>query len=68
MIYDYDGSMVNSLNQLDTTKIAYFAYLIDESGKITNIYNGKVKEGAMDGSMREEEKKASLEPLVNLLN
>jgi hypothetical protein len=68
MIYDYDGSMVNSLNQLDTTKIAYFAYMIDENGNISNIYNGKVKEDAMDGSMSEEEKKASLEPLVSLLN
>jgi len=68
MIYDYDGSMVNSLNQLDTTKTAYFAYMIDENGNISNIYNGKVKEDAMEGSMTEEEKKASLEPLVNLLN
>ncbi len=67
MIYDYDGSMVNSLNQFDTTKTAYFAYLIDENGNISNIYNGNVKENAMDGSMSEEEKKASLQPLIDLL-
>ena len=67
MIYDYDGSMINSLNQFDTTKTSYFAYLIDESGNISNIYTGNVKEGAMDGSMSEEEKKASLEPLIKLI-
>lgn len=68
MIYDTDGSMVTALNQFDTTKTSYFAYIIDENGNITNIYNGKVKEDAMDGSMNEEEKKASLKPLVDLLN
>lgn len=68
MIYDADGSMVNALNQFDTTKTSYFAYLIDENGNITNIYNGKVKEDAIDGSMNEDEKKASLKPLVDLLN
>lgn len=68
MIFDFDGSMVDSLNLDDTTKTSYFAYVIDENGSITNIYNGKVKEEAMDGSMSEEEKKASLKPLVDLLN
>lgn len=68
MVYDYDGSMVKSLNQFDTSKTGFFAYLIDENGNITNIYNGKVKKGAMDGSMTEDEKKASLKPLVDLLN
>lgn len=68
MIYDTDGLVVTALNQFDTTKTSYFAYMIDENGDIVNIYNGKVKEDAMDGSMSEEEKKASLKPLVDSLN
>ena len=68
LIYDTDGTVVTALNQFDTTKTSYFAYIISEDGKITNIYNGKVKEDAMEGSMSEEEKKASLKPLVDLLN
>ena len=67
MVYDYDGSMVKSLNQYDTSKTGFFAYLIEEDGNITNIYTGKVKEDAMEGSMNEEEKKASLQPLFDLL-
>lgn len=67
MVYDFDGDMVKSLNVLDNSKIRYFAYLLSPEGTISKIYEGKVKEGALDGSMSEAEKKASLEPLVKLL-
>lgn len=68
MIYDYDGDVVKALNQFDTTKTKYFAYLVDESGKISKIYEGSVKENAMEGSMSESEKVESLRTLVTLIN
>ena len=67
MVYDFEGDMVKSLNVLDTSKIKFFAYLLSKEGTISKIYQGNVKEGALDGSMNESEKKASLEPLAKLL-
>lgn len=67
MIYDFDGDMANALNVVDNSKIRYFAYLLSSEGTISKIYEGEVKEGALDGSMNESEKKAALEPLVKLL-
>jgi len=67
MIFDFDGDMVKALNVLDTSKVKYFAYLLTKEGTISKIYQGNVKEGALDGSMNESEKKASLEPLSKLL-
>lgn len=67
MIYDFDGDMAKSLNVVDNSKIRYFAYLLSSEGTISKIYEGQVKEGALDGSMNESEKKAALEPLVKLL-
>ncbi len=63
MIYDFDGLMVKALNVTDNHKTKYFAYILDENGKISKIYDGVVKEGALDGSMNEKEKKDSLLPL-----
>ncbi|XPV70260.1 MAG: hypothetical protein ACNI25_06710 [Halarcobacter sp.] len=67
MIYDDDAQMVNTLNLSDTTKTKFFAYLLTKEGMVSKIYEGSVKAGALDGSMTEEEKKKSLEPLVKLL-
>lgn len=67
MVYDFDGDMAKTLNVVDNSKIRYFAYLLSSEGTISKIYEGKVKEGALDGSMNESEKKAALEPLVKLL-
>lgn len=67
MIYDYEGTMVKSLNLSDTTKTSFFAYLVEANGTINKIYAGEVKEDAMEGSMNDLEKKTSLEPLVKLL-
>lgn len=67
MIYDYDGSTAKSLNQDDTTKTKYFAYLVQPDGGISLVYTGNVKEGALDGSMNDEEKKTSLMPLMELV-
>lgn len=66
MIYDSDGSMVNALNVSDNSKTRFYAYLLSKEGFITKVYEGIVKQGAIDGSMSDEEKKKVLEPLTKL--
>ena len=68
IIYDYEGDVIKALNQFDITKTKYFAYLVSEEGKISKIYEGSVKEDAMEGSMSESEKVESLSKLVTLIN
>ena len=68
MIYDFDGHMVQSLGVTNNDKTAFIAYLIEENDTVVKIYEGKVKEGALDASMNDEEKKEALKPLVELLN
>lgn len=68
MIYDFDGHMVQSLKVTNNEKTSFTAYLIKEDGSIANIYTGTVKEGALDGSMNEDEIKAALQPIIALLN
>lgn len=67
MIYDFDGDMVKTLNVMDNAKTKFAAYILTKEGTISKVYEGSVKEGALDGSMTEEEKKASLEPLSKLI-
>lgn len=67
MIYDFDGAMVHTLNVVDNSKTKYFAFILSPEGIIKKIYDGSVKEGALDGSMNDEEKKTSLQPLIQLL-
>jgi hypothetical protein len=66
MIYDSDGNMVNALNVSDNSKTRFYAYLLSKEGFITKIYEGIVKQGAIDGSMNDDEKKKVLEPLAKL--
>lgn len=67
MIYDFDGLMVNSLSVIDNSKTKFIAYMLNTDGTVSKIYEGTVKEGALDGTMNEEEKKASLAPLAKLI-
>ncbi len=67
MIFDADASMVNALNVSDNSKTRYYAYLLSKEGFITKIYEGIVKQGAIDGNMSDEEKKKILEPLHKIL-
>ncbi len=67
MIYDFKGDMVAALKLTDNSKTSFFAYLLNEDGIISKIYKGDVKEGALDGSMNEDEKKEALLPLYNLI-
>jgi len=68
MIYDFDGLTVQALNVTNNEKTAFIAYVLDEEGNINKVYEGKVKEGALDGSMNEDEKKEVLLPLIDILN
>ncbi len=67
MIFDSNGGMAKALNVSDNSKTRFFAYLLTKEGFITKIYEGIVKQGAIDGNMSEEEKKKTLEPLIKLL-
>jgi len=67
MIYDFEGDMINALNHTNMEKTKFVAYLLNRNGIISKIYEGTVKEGALDGTMNESEKKAALEPLSKLL-
>lgn len=68
MIYDFDGNMVQALGVDNNDKTAFVAYVLNENDTIVKVYEGNVKEGALDGSMSEDEKKIALEPLFELLN
>ncbi len=68
MIYDFDGDTVKALKVTDNSKTVLIAYILDENNNISKVYEGHVKEGALDGSMTEEEKKAALQPLFDIVN
>lgn len=67
MIYDFDGTMAQALNVTNNEKTAFVAYMLDENKTISKIYEGRVKEGALEGSMSDDEKKEVLSPLIELL-
>lgn len=68
MIYDFNGDTTHALFLNDSSKTGFFAYLLTKDGVITKIYDGKVKDGAIDGSMSKEEIKTTLEPLYKLVS
>lgn len=67
MIYDFEGDTVKALNVTENAKTKFAAFIIEADGSIKKIFNGEVKEGALDGTMNDEEKKAALAPLAKLL-
>ncbi|XOB60946.1 hypothetical protein ACMC56_10050 [Campylobacterota bacterium DY0563] len=67
MIFDMDGNMAKALNVTDNSKTKFFAYILTEVGTISKIYEGNVKEGALDGTMSKEEIENTLKPLYELL-
>lgn len=67
MIYDFEGDTVKALNVTENAKTKFVAFILEANGTIKKIYNGEVKEGALDGTMNEGEKKAALAPLAKLL-
>ena len=64
-IYDRDGSIRNFLHVPTSDALKYFVYNVKEDGKIENMYIGKVKVGATNGTMSESEIKMSLEEVIN---
>jgi hypothetical protein len=67
IIYDTSGEIVNKLNIIDDSKTKFFAFLLNSDGTIKKIYEGMVKNGALDDSMSDKEKKRVLKPLIKLL-
>lgn len=67
MIYDFNGHMVQALGVTNNAKTAFISYMLEEDGSIKKIYEGTVKEGALDGSMSEEEKKTALHALFEII-
>lgn len=67
MIYDFDGDMIKALGVTDNEKTTYIAYLVNENGSISNVFKGSVKEGALDGTMSEEEMKTNLASLLDYI-
>lgn len=68
MIYDFEGDMVNTLNVVDNSKTKFIAFIVSKEGAISKLYEGEVKEGALDGTMTDEEKKRALQPLFDSLS
>lgn len=55
MVYDEDGFFKNLLNITNNTNTHFVAFIVDEQGKVSKIKEGDVKEGALDGSMSDED-------------
>lgn len=67
MIYDEDGSMIQALHLDNSEKTKFFVYMINKDNSISKKYEGSVKEGAIDGTMNEDEIKAALKPISTIL-
>lgn len=67
MIFDTRGDVIYSLALKDTNPLNYIVYKIERNGAIKNLYTGKVKSGALDGLMSDEEKRKALEPILTFL-
>lgn len=64
-IYDRDGSVRNFLQVPTSDALKYFVYNVKKDGIIENIYTGKIKVGASNGTMSEKEIKENLQNVVN---
>ncbi len=67
MIYDFEGNMINALGVTDNSKTLYIAYLVNEDESIVEVARGSVKDGALDGTMNDEEKKQALAVLKSYI-
>ena len=68
MIFDDEGLVVQSLALYDTDPTKYFVYIVHENGDISNVYTGRVKEGALEHGITDAESKKALEPILEFLN
>lgn len=67
MINDIDGKMAESLKLYDNAKTKYFGFLLSKEGTISKVFEGSVNDGAIDGTMSNDEKMKALEPLAKFL-
>lgn len=67
MIYDEDGSFVQSLNINKSDKTEFLVFEIKKNNDIVLLFKSRVKEDAINGSMSEQEIKTVLKPIY-LLN
>lgn len=67
MIFDTRGDVVYSLGLNDQNPLNYNLFKINSDGTIDKLYTGKVKSGALDGKMSDEEKKKALESILTFL-
>lgn len=67
MIFDTRGDVVYSLGLNDQNPLNYNLFKIYSDGTIKKLYTGKVKSGALDGNMSEEEKREALRPILSFI-
>ena len=67
MLVDSSGEIIASLAMYDQNPLNYNLYKINKGGTISKLYTGKVKAGALDGLMSDEEKQIALEPIKQYL-
>ena len=67
MVSDSSGEIIHSLGLNDQSPISYNLYKINKGGAIEKLYRGKVKSGALDGLMSDEEKQKALTPILEYI-
>ena len=55
MVYDEDGIFKNLLNITNDTKTHFVVFSASSDGIINKVYEGDVKENALEGSMSDKE-------------
>lgn len=67
LINDSDGSFIKALNLNDNSQNTYFVYTLFEDENIKRNFSNKVKKGALQEGINEEEKKEILENFLKSL-
>jgi len=67
LINDEDGRIVKSLNLDDNLSTKYFVYKISNKKTVEKIYEGKIKEGALEYGLKDDELKLIINELSSKL-
>ena len=68
MLYDEDGVFKHLLNIINDTKTHFVVFNLSSDGIINKVYEGDVKENALDGSMSDEEIEEFIQNLTTQMN
>ncbi len=68
MVYDEDGVFKHLLNITNDTKTHFVVFNLSSDGIINKVYEGDVKENALDGSMSDEEIEEFIQNLTTQMN